>query len=103
MLRLYGGTPAIGWPARRISPSVGCSKPAIIRSVGVFPQPDGPSRLVNDPDGIARFIRSTATTAPKRFVTSISWTSGAVFVELADMEEAGAGLVVTPPGWAGAG
>ncbi len=43
--RLYGGTPAIGWPASVISPSVGCSKPAIIRSVVVFPQPDGPSRL----------------------------------------------------------
>jgi hypothetical protein len=35
--------PAIGWPASMISPSVGCSKPAIIRSVVVLPQPDGPS------------------------------------------------------------
>src|SRR5690349_16003409 len=47
-----------------------------MRSVVVFPHPDGPSRLVNVPDGISRFMRSTATTDPKRLVTAIIVTSG---------------------------
>jgi hypothetical protein len=33
-------------PASRISPSVGCSKPAIIRSVVVLPQPGRPEQRV---------------------------------------------------------
>src|SRR3954471_6412517 len=47
-----------------------------MRRVVVLPQPDGPSRLVNDPAGIARFMSSTATTLPKRFVTPMMSTSG---------------------------
>ena len=39
-------------PSSRIRPSVGCSKPAIIRSVVVLPQPDGPSIEKNSPLGI---------------------------------------------------
>ena len=36
-------------PSSRISPSGGCSKPAIIRRVVVLPQPDGPSIEKNSP------------------------------------------------------
>ena len=36
-------------PFRRMSPSVGLSKPAIIRSVVVFPQPEGPRKVTNSP------------------------------------------------------
>jgi hypothetical protein len=38
---------------------VGRTKPAIIRSVVVLPQPDGQSRVKNSPDGISRSMPST--------------------------------------------
>ena len=47
--RLYGGVPTASTPPIRISPSSGCSKPAIIRSDVVLPQPDGPSSERNSP------------------------------------------------------
>ena len=40
-------------PSSRICPEVGCSKPAIMRSVVVLPQPDGPSIEKNSPAGIS--------------------------------------------------
>ena len=39
MSRLKGGSGVIGTPSIRISPEVGRSNPAIIRSVVVFPEP----------------------------------------------------------------
>src|SRR3954451_4331861 len=39
-----------------------------MRSVVVLPQPLGPSSVKNSPSRISRFRRSTAGTAPKRFV-----------------------------------
>ena len=53
-LRRTAGTPAIGLPASRISPSVGCSKPAIMRRVVVLPQPDGPRKRVERAAGDAQ-------------------------------------------------
>ena len=51
MLRRLGGT---NWPrplttasSMRISPEVGFSKPAIMRSIVVLPQPEGPSSVTN--------------------------------------------------------
>ena len=41
-LRRYGGVRDTSSPSRRMRPSVGASNPAIIRSVVVLPQPDGP-------------------------------------------------------------
>src|ERR1700758_299104 len=52
-----------------IRPLVGCSKPAIMRSVVVLPQPEGPSSVKNSPGGISISIASTATTSSKRFVS----------------------------------
>ena len=43
-LRLCGGTPDMSAPSSMILPAVGCSKPAISRSVVVLPQPDGPEQ-----------------------------------------------------------
>ncbi|MNN61483.1 hypothetical protein D3C81_1767210 [compost metagenome] len=43
-------------PFIRISPEVGCSKPASILSKVVFPQPDGPRIATNSPFAILRFI-----------------------------------------------
>jgi hypothetical protein len=40
---------------------VGCSKPAIIRSVVVLPQPDGPSIEKNSPSAMSKSASSTAT------------------------------------------
>ena len=36
-------------PSRRMSPAVGGTKPAIMRSVVVLPQPDGPSSTISSP------------------------------------------------------
>ena len=41
-------------------PDVGSSKPPIIRSVVVFPQPDGPSSAKKEPRGISSEMPSTA-------------------------------------------
>ena len=56
-------------PWSRIRPSDGSSKPAIIRSVVVFPQPDGPSIVKNSPSRIVNDTSSTAQKAPNIFVT----------------------------------
>ena len=45
--RLCGGRSAMRLPDRVISPELGASKPAIIRSSVVLPQPEGPSRVKN--------------------------------------------------------
>ncbi len=42
----------------------------MIRSRVVLPQPEGPSRLKNDPEGRSRLTSSTATVVRKRLVTS---------------------------------
>ena len=47
--RRLAGMPSIGWPSTEIVPLVGWSKPAIIRSSVVLPQPDGPSSEKNSP------------------------------------------------------
>ena len=54
-------------------PPSGRSKPAIIRSSVVLPQPEGPSSVKNSPASMARLTSSTAVKSPKRRVTS--WIS----------------------------
>src|SRR5512143_903448 len=49
-------------------PVSGSSKPAIILSSVVLPQPEGPSRVTNSPDPMERLTSSTATRLPKRRV-----------------------------------
>src|SRR4051812_46520857 len=46
-------------------PAVGVMKPAIMRSVVVFPQPEGPSRETSLPSRSERFSPSTAVKSPK--------------------------------------
>ena len=62
-------------PSSRIWPSVGRSNPAIILSVVVLPQPEGPRSEKNSPGGIRRLSPSTAVKSPKRFTRSTSVTS----------------------------
>src|SRR6516225_2760865 len=70
-LRLCGGIPVTSVPSSRIVPSVGCSKPAISRSVVVLPQPEGPSSEKNSPLATVRSIWSTAILV-KRLVSATS-------------------------------
>src|SRR3954465_1452093 len=60
-------------PSTVIRPAVGCSNPAIIRSVVVLPQPDGPRKDTNSPRSAARLKSSTAVTPPaNRFWIPVS-------------------------------
>ena len=59
--RSNGGTVVTSWPCSRIRPSLGSSKPAIIRSVVVLPEPDGPSIEKNSPSYTSRSMPATAT------------------------------------------
>src|SRR5215475_11534602 len=47
-------------PSRSTRPAVGCSKPAISRSVVVLPQPEGPRSEKNSPLETTRSTSSTA-------------------------------------------
>src|SRR5690606_35406718 len=53
----------------RIAPLVGSSRPAIILSSVVLPQPDGPSRHTKLPFGTFSVTSSTAVNVPKVLVT----------------------------------
>ena len=62
-------------PSSRIAPEVGSSSPAIMRSVVVLPQPEGPSRQKNSPSRTVKVESFTAAKSPKllcRFWTRIS-------------------------------
>src|SRR4029450_4201095 len=56
-------------PSSRIAPPLGSTKPAIICSVVVLPQPDGPSRETNSPFSTAKVRPSTAVWVPKRLLS----------------------------------
>src|SRR3954467_9505823 len=75
-------------PPRKIWPEVGSSRPAIMRSVVVLPQPDGPSRQKKSPSGTVKVESSTAVKSAKalcRWWTRISATS--LLRELGDDHE----------------
>src|SRR3954471_9782837 len=65
-----------------MTPPEGSSKPPIIRSVVVFPQPDGPSMAKKLPRSISSDRSSTATTSSKRFVTRSMVTSADTSADL---------------------
>src|SRR5258708_6677442 len=66
ILRSRGGTstPPSGAetiaPPIRISPAVGCSRPAMQRSVVVLPQPEGPSKTTISPAAAVKLTSFTA-------------------------------------------
>ena len=74
--RLSGGSSVTSRPRSSIRPLVGSSKPPIIRSVVVLPQPDGPRSEKNSPARISRDTRSTASTGPNALASSTSRISG---------------------------
>ena len=59
MSRSIGGTSLTTVLPMRISPEVMASRPAIMRSVVVLPQPDGPTKTMNS---LSRICRSTSLT-----------------------------------------
>jgi hypothetical protein len=60
MSRSFGGRLLITRPSRITCPEVIVSRPAIMRSAVVFPQPDGPTKTTNSPLDTARFSSVTA-------------------------------------------
>ena len=77
--RSNGGRPETSAPPSSILPSSGRSKPAIMRSVVVLPEPDGPSIVKNSPRAMSRSTPSTAATSPYRFrrpTTRMSMSDG---------------------------
>src|SRR5438067_870674 len=67
--RRFARTSVTSFPCRTMRPTSGTSKPAIMRSVVVFPHPLGPSSEKNSPSPISSETSSTALTAPKRLLT----------------------------------
>src|SRR5438067_7542054 len=68
MSRFSGGTSFIRLPAMTMSPAVARSSPAIILSVVVLPQPEGPRRHTTSPAATLRSTSFTATKAPNFLV-----------------------------------
>jgi len=58
-------------PASSMTPSVGCSNPAIIRSVVVFPDPLGPRKVTNSPRVMSMLRPSTAWLFPSYDLTTL--------------------------------
>jgi hypothetical protein len=75
MSRWPGATSFTTRPPMRISPEVGNSSPASIRSVVVLPQPEGPRSETNSPSLMVRSRPWTAVKPPKTLRTDAKTTS----------------------------
>src|SRR5262245_63963952 len=73
MSRSLGGTRFMSLPPMEMVPDEISSRPAIIRSVVDFPQPDGPTRTMNSRSLIWRLKSSTALKPPS--YTLWTWSS----------------------------
>src|SRR5215470_15963462 len=78
MSRSFGGRSLTSSPPIKISPDVTSSRPAIIRSVVLLPQPEGPTSTTSSLSGISRLMPRTASTASKRLVTLRRLTSAMI-------------------------
>src|SRR5688572_12442675 len=56
-------------PPSRISPALGFSRPAMMRSSVDLPQPDGPTRTTNSPSATSRSTAWITSTGPNDFDT----------------------------------
>src|SRR6185369_14574029 len=65
-------------PPMRSSPEVMSSSPAIMLSVVDFPQPDGPTRMMNSPSAISRSMPCTATVPSGKLLVTLSRTMSAI-------------------------
>src|SRR5690606_2086703 len=66
------GTGPTSAPSMCRVPASAWAKPAMMLRVVVFPDPEGPSRVMNSPGRTARETPSTAVKSPKRLVTERS-------------------------------
>src|SRR4029077_1784 len=78
MSRSFGATSLTTLSPMRSVPALISSRPAIIRRLVVFPQPDGPTRTMNSPSPISRLRSFTAWKSPYIF-----WTFSNVTVAMA--------------------
>src|SRR5215813_882280 len=69
MSRSFGGTSLTFSVPMKMSPAETSSRPAIIRSVVLLPQPDGPTSTRNSLSGISRLTLRTASTSSYFFET----------------------------------
>src|SRR5438067_1474944 len=82
MSRSFGGTSFTTSPPMAISPSVMSSRPAIMRSVVVLPQPEGPTSTTNSLSAMSRSMPRTAGTSSyslntfRKFTCAIVLTFG---------------------------
>src|SRR3982074_3973100 len=70
MSRSFGGTSLTTSPPIMMSPSVISSRPAVMRSVVDFPQPDGPTSTTNSWSAMSRSMPRTASTS-SYFLTTL--------------------------------
>src|SRR6266540_6350251 len=91
MFRLLAGRLVTSTSLMTIVPPVGRSKPAIIRSVVVLPQPDGPRKDTNSPRSAASVKSWTAATSPKALRTRLSSRNGIDVLSYLRVVSAGAG------------
>src|SRR5437588_7323202 len=61
-----------------MSPDVSSSRPAIMRSVVLLPQPEGPTSTTNSLSGMSRLMLRTASTLSKRLTTLRNKTSAMI-------------------------
>src|SRR5712691_3018592 len=75
MSRSFGGTSTTSSPAISTSPSLTSSSPAIMRSVVLLPQPDGPTSTTNSLSAMSRSMPRTANVSSYFFISlrSVTW------------------------------
>jgi hypothetical protein len=62
--RWLGASRVMSSPSRRTRPADGLTNPAMTRRSVVFPQPDGPRKVMNWPGGISSSTSCKAATRP---------------------------------------
>src|SRR3569833_411535 len=82
MSRSLGALSLTRSPAMRSSPEVMSSRPAIMLRVVDFPQPDGPTRMMNSPSAISRATSCTAVVPSGYFLVTLSRTMSATSAHL---------------------
>src|SRR5262245_39593913 len=83
MSRSFGGTSLTTSPSTAISPALISSSPAIIRSVVVLPQPEGPTSTTNSLSAMSRSMPRTASVSSKRLTSLRSETCAMARASLA--------------------
>src|SRR5205823_9022720 len=93
----WGGRGVARPPSMQTSPASGATKPAMLRSAGVLPQPDGPSRVKNSPAATWSEKSSSARTAPYCLVTPRNSTSVGSVSERTTRDVSGVVRAPAPP------